>query len=72
MARTFGAKRGMTHCNLTPDARRKGGVASARKRRAAAMVALAGLTPLQIARLYFSRGWHAGVRSARRRMGAAA
>ena len=72
MAQTFGAQRGQTRCNLTPAARSKGGYASAKKRRQLAVTKLDGMTKLEIARAYFSRGWHQGVRSARRRLGVAA
>ena len=72
MAQTFGAQRGQTRCNLTPAARSKGGYASAKKRRAMAFAQLETMTKMEIARAYFSRGWKMGVRSARRRMGAAA
>lgn len=59
-------------CRLTAEDRRKGGLASAKKRRQAAMATLAGLTPVQIYRMAFSAGWHVGVRRERRRMGLAA
>ncbi len=59
-------------CNLTDEARRRGGLVSAQKRRAEAMARLQGLTPTQIFRLAYARGWHQGVRNARRRMGVAA
>jgi hypothetical protein len=71
-ARTFGAQRGKPRCNLTQEARSRGGFASGKIRRQRAIAALDGMTPTQIFRLAFARGWHAGVRSARRRMGVAA
>lgn len=57
------------HCNLTPAARSKGGIASAQKRRAAAIAALESMTKLEIARAYFSRGWHQGRRTTLRALG---
>lgn len=42
------------------------------KRRADAMARLKDLSPIQIFRLAYARGWHQGVRNARRRMGVAA
>ena len=59
-------------CNLTTEGRSRGGHVSAKKRRAEATARLAGLTPTQIFRLAYARGWHQGVRNARRRMGVAA
>lgn len=55
--------------NLTLAAQKKGGLVSAQRRRARAMAALDGLSPVQIYRKAFGVGWHAGARSARRRLG---
>lgn len=72
--RTFGAKRGKTpvKCNLTFDARRRGGIESARRKRVRAMAKLAGLSPVAVFRMGFQAGWKQGVRTERRRTGRAA
>lgn len=68
MGRTFGGKQPHSACNLTPEGRSKGGFASSKKRRAEAMAALEGMTPMQIARAYYIRGWHQGRRTALRKI----
>lgn len=72
MARTFGAQRGKPQCFLTQESRRKGGIASGKKRRAAAMARMESLSKIDIARIYFSKGWKQGVRTERRRQTGAA
>lgn len=54
-------------CYLTHEEQVKGGFASGRARRQKAMAKLAHLTKMQIARLYYQRGWQAGVSCERRR-----
>ena len=69
MIRTFGAQRKKPRrCALTHESRSRGGLVSAKRRRAEAMARLAGLTPVQVFRMGYSAGWKQGVRSARRRM----
>lgn len=53
---------------LTSEQRQVAAARSTVVRRARAMRALAGLSPLEIYRRAFSNGWKAGVRSARRRL----
>jgi hypothetical protein len=51
--------------HLTTEARRKGAARSAEVRRAAALLELADLTPVEIYRRGYVAGWHRGVRYAR-------
>jgi hypothetical protein len=58
--------------NLTNEARSRGGIVSAQRRRAKAMAQLKDMSPLAIAKMFYIRGWHQGARSTRKRMERAA
>lgn len=59
---------GRTTRNLTPADRLKGAEASKVKRRRMALAKLGGMSLVEVFRKAYSLGWHAGCRSARKRL----